>query len=105
MAENENVKVDELEAVEEVDENKDDTDWRFKASRELTDKLNRQRAILGHATPVQRAKLEQLSWLRKNDPAFHKEAERQYQALWCEVEADWMEQGSRDDDRRDVGEF
>lgn len=76
--------------------NKDDTDWRVKASQELVDKLNRQRAILAHATPVQRAKLEQLSWLRKNDPAFHKEAERQYQALWREVEAGWMEQGQQE---------
>lgn len=73
--------------------NKDDTDWRFKASQELVDKLNRQTAILSHAEPVQRAKLEQLSWLRKNDPDFHREAERQYQALWREVEADWLSKG------------
>ena len=73
--------------------NKDETDWRFKPSNELVDKINRQRAVLAHATREQRAKLEQLSWLRKNDPNFHKEAERQYQALWKEIEMDWMANG------------
>jgi hypothetical protein len=72
--------------------NKDETDWRFKASRELVDKLNRKTAILESATPAQKAKLEQLSWLRKNDVDFQikKEAEKQYQALWKEIEADWL---------------
>lgn len=73
--------------------NKDSTDWRFKASRELLDKVNRKAAILAYATPEQRGKLEQLGWLARNDPSFHKEAEKQYQAIWLEVEADWISQG------------
>lgn len=73
--------------------NKDATDWRFKASQELIDKVNRKTAILGHATAEQRGKLEQLGWLAKNDPSFHKEAEKQYQIIWREVEADWMAKG------------
>lgn len=73
--------------------NKDDTDWRWKASTELTDGLNRKTAILGHASPTQRGKLEQLSWLAKNDADFHREAQRQYAALWREIEADWLAQG------------
>ena len=73
--------------------NKDSTDWRFKASRELIDKVQRKTAILAHATAEQRAKLEQLGWLARNDPSFHKEAEKQYQAIWQDVEADWLSQG------------
>jgi len=75
--------------------NKDETDWRFRASRELTDKLNRKTAILEHATPLQKAKLEQLSWLRKNDVdrQIKKEAEKQYQSLWKEIEDDWLSRG------------
>jgi 5-methylcytosine-specific restriction endonuclease McrA len=73
--------------------NKDVTDWRFRASRELIDKVNRKTAILGHATAEQRGKLEQLGWLAKNDPSFHKEAEKQYKALWQEIEADWLATG------------
>lgn len=73
--------------------NKDDTDWRFRASQELLDKLNRKTFILANATPAQKAKLKQLRWLSKNDPDLKKEAERQYQALWKEIEADWMAKG------------
>lgn len=73
--------------------NRDDTDWRFRASQEALDTLNRKTFILGHATAAQRAKLEQLSWLRKNDPDLSKEAERQYQAIWKEIEADWIAKG------------
>jgi hypothetical protein len=73
--------------------NKDDTDWRFKASQELVGKLNRKALILAHATPAQKAKLEQLSWLRQNDPDTQKEADKQYQALWREIEADWLANG------------
>lgn len=73
--------------------NRDDTDWRFKASRELLDSLNRKTFVLAHADPAQRAKLEQLSWLRKNDPDLSKEAHRQYDALWKEIESDWIAKG------------
>jgi hypothetical protein len=73
--------------------NKDDTDWRFRASGELVGKLNRKAAVLAHATSAQKAKLEQLSWLRKNDPDTQKEADKQYQALWREIEADWLANG------------
>jgi hypothetical protein len=73
--------------------NKDDTDWRFRASQELLDKINRRTFIVAHATPAQKAKLEQLSWLRKNDADFQKEADRQYKALWQEIEADWIAKG------------
>jgi hypothetical protein len=40
---------------------------------------------------LQKAKLEQLSWLRKNDPdkQIRKEAEKQYKLLWEAVEMDW----------------
>lgn len=73
--------------------NKDDTDWRFRASNELIEQLNWKTAVLGHATPEQRAKLEQLSWLMKNDPDWAREANRQYKILWGEIELDWA--GSR----------
>lgn len=73
--------------------NKDDTDWRFKASREAMDSLNRKRRILGHASPAQKAKLEQLSWLSQNDVDLQREAQRQYAALWREIEADWISVG------------
>lgn len=73
--------------------NKDETDWRFRASREAMDALDRKTHILAHAAPAQRGKLEQLSWLRKNDPDLGKEADRQYQALWQEIEADWISKG------------
>jgi hypothetical protein len=70
--------------------NKDATDWRFKASKELSDGIARKAAILAHASPMQKAKLEQLSWLRQNDPSSQKEADKQYKALWKEIEADWL---------------
>lgn len=79
--------------------NKDSTDWRFKASRELSDKIARdtarKAAILRHADGLQKARLEQLSWLLKNDeePHIQKEASRQYRALWLEIEADWQAKG------------
>ena len=73
--------------------NKDDTDWRVRGSRDLLKTLNRRRYILASAEPAQRAKLEQLSWLRKNDPDLSKEAGRQYEAIWQEVEADWIAKG------------
>lgn len=73
--------------------NKDETDWRFRASREALDNLNRKTFILAHATASQKAKLEQLSWLGKNDPGLQKEAIKQYSALWKEIEADWVSQG------------
>lgn len=74
--------------------NKDDTDWRFRASQEALDNLNRKRFILMHASAAQKAKLEQLSWLGKNDSDLQKEAHRQYNALWKEIEADWIADGS-----------
>lgn len=75
--------------------NKDNTDWRFRASRELTDSMNRKAAVLAFATPAQKGKLEQLGWLRRNDVDAHirKEAEKQYKALWSEVEAAWLASG------------
>lgn len=73
--------------------NKDDTDWRFRASQEALDTLNRKRYVLAHAAPAQRAKLEQLSWLIKNDVGLQREAQRQYAALWREIEADWISEG------------
>jgi hypothetical protein len=71
--------------------NKDTTDWRVHASRELTGLMAHRSAVLDHATPLQKAKLEQLSWLRKNDPdkQIRKEAEKQYKLLWEAVEMDW----------------
>ncbi len=71
--------------------NKDNTDWRWKASQELIDGVNRKTAILASATDLQRGKLEQLGWLRRNDVDKHirREAEKQYLALWAEVEAAW----------------
>ena len=69
--------------------NKDQTDWRFRASNELIDQLNWKTAVLAHATPEQKGKLEQLSWLMKNDPDWAKEAARQYKILWGEIEFDW----------------
>jgi len=75
--------------------NKDDTDWRWKASHELTAGMNRRAAILASADPGQKAKLEQLGWLRQNDVdlQIRREAEKQYKALWKEVEADWLAKG------------
>jgi len=69
--------------------NRDSTDWRFRASNELVEQLNWKTAVLAHATPEQRAKLEQLSWLMKNDPDWAREASRQYKILWGEIEFDW----------------
>jgi hypothetical protein len=73
--------------------NKDSTDWRWKASQELMDGVNRKAAILASATGMQKAKLEQLGWLRRNDVdlQIRREAEKQYLALWKEVEAAWKE--------------
>lgn len=70
--------------------NKDATDWRFKASNELTGLMAHKEAVIDHATPLQKAKLEQLSWLRKNDPTkqIRKEAEKQFQELWEAIEMD-----------------
>lgn len=69
--------------------NRSSSDWRLSASRELESKITRKAAVLASATPLQKAKLEQLSWLRSNDldPQLKKEAERQYKALWAEMEA------------------
>jgi hypothetical protein len=77
--------------------NKDETDWRWKASRELADGLSRKAAILASASPASKAKLEQLGWLRQNDVdlQIRKEAERQYKALWREVEAEWIAGGEQ----------
>lgn len=69
--------------------NKDSTDWRVRASSELISQLNWKTAVLAHATPEQRGKLEQLSWLMKNDLEWAKEATRQYKILWGEIEFDW----------------
>lgn len=75
--------------------NTDDTDWRWKASRELTDGMNRKASILTNADGMQKGKLEQLGWLRQNDVdlQIRREAEKQYKALWKEVEADWIAKG------------
>lgn len=68
--------------------NKDNTDWRWKASAGLTDRLNRKTNILASADAMTRAKLEQLGWLRQNDvsEATRKEAEKQYRAIWKALE-------------------
>lgn len=75
--------------------NKDDTDWRWKASRELTDSMSRKASILASASGMQKAKLEQLGWLRQNDidVQIRREAEKQYKNLWREIEADWIARG------------
>jgi hypothetical protein len=75
--------------------NKDNTDWRWKASRELTAGMSRKTAILASADPARKAKLEQLGWLKSNDVdlQIRREAERQYKALWRDVEADWLAKG------------
>lgn len=77
--------------------NKDSTDWRFKASRELTDSINRKAAVLASADPLRKAKLAQLGWLKRNDVdlQIRREAEKQYKALWKEVEADWIAGGGK----------
>jgi hypothetical protein len=77
--------------------NKDATDWRFKPSRELTDSINRRASIIASADPMRKAKLEQLGWLRRNevDLQIRREAEKQFKALWAEVEADWMASGGQ----------
>jgi hypothetical protein len=63
--------------------NKDETDWRMMPSRELT--------ILESADPATKAKLQQLGWLKINgtDKYMKREAERQYKALWVDLEAQW----------------
>lgn len=68
--------------------NKDATDWRLKPSRELADRIRRREEVLSRADPAQRAKLEQLAWLRQNDVdvQIKKEADRQYKALWKAIE-------------------
>lgn len=68
--------------------NKDKTDWRWKASAGLTDRLNRKTNILASADALTKAKLEQLGWLRQNDvsEATRKEAEKQYKAIWTALE-------------------
>ena|SRR6266581_6503082 len=75
--------------------NRDDTDWRFKASSELTERVNRKRWILQSATGLEKAKLQQLAWLRKNeaDLQIRKEADRQYRTLWSVIEESWIAQG------------
>jgi hypothetical protein len=68
--------------------NKDATDWRLKPSRELADRIKQREEVLSRADPAQRAKLEQLAWLRQNDVdvQIKKEADRQYKALWRAIE-------------------
>lgn len=68
--------------------NKDKTDWRWKASAGLTDRLNRKTNILASADALTKAKLEQLGWLRQNDvsEATRKEAEKQYKEIWAALE-------------------
>lgn len=75
--------------------NKDDTAWRYKPSRSFADNIARKTAILAAITPLQKAKLEQLGWLRQHDtnPAVREEAEKQYQAVWKELETAWVENG------------
>lgn len=75
--------------------NKDDTDWRWKASRGLSDGLKREVAVLASADPARKAKLQQLGWLRKNDVdlKIRKEAQKQYKLLWSELEAEWLANG------------
>lgn len=71
--------------------NKDDTAWRYQPSRSLADNIARKSAILAGMTPLQKARLEQLGWLRQHDtnPAVRAEAERQYQEIWQEMEDAW----------------
>lgn len=75
--------------------NKDDTDWRWQASRELKNAMNRKAAILASADAGHKAKLEQLGWLRHNDVdlQIRREAEKQYRELWKLVETDWISKG------------
>lgn len=66
--------------------NKDATDWRWSPSRELT--------IIHTAKPADRAKLQQLGWLRLNgDKQMRASAEAEYKSLWKRVEADWFARG------------
>jgi hypothetical protein len=75
--------------------NKDATDWRMKASSELEKVVARKTAITASMTALQKGKLEQLGWLRQHDtsPAVRLEAEKQYQAIWKQLEADWVAAG------------
>lgn len=77
--------------------NRDDTDWRYQVSQEAIDNLDRKAAIAASATPTQKNKLEQLSWLARNDvnDQTKREATRQYTTLWKEVEAAWIAGGNQ----------
>lgn len=63
--------------------NKDETDWRVMPTREFE--------ILEGASPAEKAKLQQLGWLKinGNDKHMKREAERQYKELWAQIEAAW----------------
>jgi len=68
--------------------NKDSTDWRHAPTRELT--------ILQTCNRAKRAKLQQLGWLKINsdiDKSMRREADKQYRALWREIEQEWIERG------------
>lgn len=64
--------------------NKDDTDWRIMPSREFE--------ILQHTSPAEKAKLQQLGWLKINgaDKYMKREAERQYKELWQSIQSAWQ---------------
>jgi hypothetical protein len=63
--------------------NRDDTDWRLMPSREFE--------ILESAEPAEKAKLQQLGWLKINgiDKFMKREADRQYRELWGVIEGRW----------------
>ncbi len=57
--------------------------------------MNRKIAILASADPIQKAKMQQLSWLRQNDTdlQIRREAEKQLKAIWKEIETNWLARG------------
>ena len=73
--------------------NRDNTDWRLVASKEALETIGIKTRILAHAKPIQKAKLEQLDWLRRHDADVQNEANRQYEALWQEIKVDWIVKG------------
>ena len=66
---------------------KDSTDWRWSMSHEMT--------VLETAAPEQRAKLQQLGWLKSqgNTKQIKAEAAKEYRKLWRAVEEAWFARG------------
>lgn len=77
--------------------NKDNTDWRFQASPHLVERLNRRLNILKSANPLDKARLEQMDWLRKSDDydEIRKEADKEYRTIWAALEKAYDAKGGQ----------